>query len=100
MHLGQAALVRGYTPGVVTAPLVVLPYSVWAWRRLRAAGVPAAGWSSAVSGLAMLPLALAGVHGAARLVTRAAGKRRAGRERAGRELVGRERERRVSGRWF
>lgn len=40
-HLAPAAAVSGYAPGVVTAPVVVAPFSVWAWRRLRAAGVPA-----------------------------------------------------------
>ncbi len=37
-HLAQAAAVGGYAPGVVTAPVIVAPFSVWAWRRLRAAG--------------------------------------------------------------
>jgi Protein of unknown function with HXXEE motif len=40
-HLASAAAVRGYTPGVLTTPLVVLPYSVWAWRTLRASGLTA-----------------------------------------------------------
>lgn len=39
-HLGAAAVVRGYVPGVVTTPLVILPYSVWAWKTLRATGLP------------------------------------------------------------
>jgi hypothetical protein len=38
-HLMQAAALRGYTPGVVTVPLVIAPYSVWAWRTLRRAGL-------------------------------------------------------------
>ena len=29
-------------PGLITSPLVVIPFSVWAWRRLRADGVPIA----------------------------------------------------------
>ncbi|MFG1695910.1 HXXEE domain-containing protein [Nonomuraea sp. NPDC049309] len=66
VHLAQAALVRGYVPGVVTAPLVVLPYAVWAWRRLRAAGVPV---TSHAGGLAALPLVLAGVHALAHALT-------------------------------
>ncbi|MEV4472914.1 HXXEE domain-containing protein [Nonomuraea sp. NPDC049504] len=66
VHLAQAALFRGYTPGVVTAPLVVLPYAVWAWRRLRAAGVPT---TSKPSGLLALPLVLAGVHALAHALT-------------------------------
>ncbi|MBK3575848.1 HXXEE domain-containing protein [Streptomyces sp. MBT65] len=38
-HLSQAAVVRGYTPGVVTSPLVVVPFTLWARGRLRRAGV-------------------------------------------------------------
>jgi hypothetical protein len=30
-HVGQSLLVRRYTPGVVTAVCLVLPYSVWAY---------------------------------------------------------------------
>ncbi|MFI6497082.1 HXXEE domain-containing protein [Nonomuraea typhae] len=78
VHLAQAAIVRGYTPGVVTAPLVVLPFSVWAWRRLKAAGVPVRG---SAAGLAAFPAVAGGVHALARLATR-------------------PREARVSGRWF
>ncbi|GAA0953705.1 HXXEE domain-containing protein [Nonomuraea longicatena] len=75
VHLGQAAAVRGYTPGAVTAPLVVLPFSVWAWRRLKAEGVPVRGGSASWWGLAAFPLAAAGVHAAAHVLTR--GPRRA-----------------------
>ncbi|TDT30181.1 uncharacterized protein with HXXEE motif [Streptomyces sp. BK208] len=39
VHLAQAGLVRGYTPGSVTSPLVVVPFTLWARRRLRRAGV-------------------------------------------------------------
>jgi hypothetical protein len=35
-HLGSALSVRGYTPGVATAALVVLPWGRWALRLLRA----------------------------------------------------------------
>ena len=35
-HVGQALLLRMYTPGVVTAVLVVLPYTLVAFRTLRA----------------------------------------------------------------
>ncbi len=76
MHLAQAALFRGYTPGVATAPLVVLPYSVWAWRRLRASGVPV---RPGYGGVLALPLVLAGVHALAHtLVNR---RQKDGRER-------------------
>lgn len=39
VHLVQAIAFRGYTPGVVTVPVVIAPYSWWAWRRLGQAGV-------------------------------------------------------------
>ncbi|MFB4274734.1 HXXEE domain-containing protein [Nonomuraea sp. MTCD27] len=67
VHLAQAALVRGYTPGVVTAPVVVIPYAVWAWRRLRRAGVPV---HTGRSGPVALPLVLAGVHALAHALVR------------------------------
>ncbi|WP_433510148.1 HXXEE domain-containing protein [Nonomuraea sp. CA-143628] len=69
-HLAQSALARGYTPGVVTAPVVVIPFTVWAWRRLKASGVPTAGAGSALAGLAALPLVLGGVHALAHALTR------------------------------
>ncbi|MET9249044.1 HXXEE domain-containing protein [Nonomuraea sp. NPDC003709] len=70
MHLAQAAVTRGYTPGAVTAPVVVIPFSVWAWRRLRAEGVPVRTGASGWAGLAALPVVLAGVHAAAHGLTR------------------------------
>ncbi|MET9062928.1 HXXEE domain-containing protein [Streptomyces antibioticus] len=39
VHLAQAAVIRGYTPGSVTSPLVVIPFALWARGRLRRAGV-------------------------------------------------------------
>ncbi|MEV6166625.1 HXXEE domain-containing protein [Streptomyces sp. NPDC051954] len=39
VHLAQAAAVRGYTPGSVTSPLLVVPFTLWARGRLRRAGV-------------------------------------------------------------
>lgn len=38
-HLAQAAAVRGYTPGVLTSPTLVIPFTLWARSRLREAGV-------------------------------------------------------------
>ncbi|MEU4512669.1 HXXEE domain-containing protein [Nonomuraea wenchangensis] len=71
MHLAQSALARGYTPGVATAPVVVIPYAVWAWRRLKAAGVTTDGAGRvSAAGLAALPLTLGAVHGLAHLLTR------------------------------
>jgi hypothetical protein len=37
-HAASAAAARGYTPGAVTAPLVVAPFAAWAVRQLKAAG--------------------------------------------------------------
>ncbi len=61
-HLGSAAATKGYTPGVITAPLIVAPFSWWAWRELKATNVPAAGASFAHIALvlASIPLAHAG----------------------------------------
>ncbi|QUH00453.1 HXXEE domain-containing protein [Saccharopolyspora erythraea] len=81
-HLALTALHRGYTPGVATAPTIVLPYSLWAWRRLGRAGVRRDDTRTWVSGAVMLPLTLGGVHGAAHLLTRWAAKRRAVRTSA------------------
>jgi Protein of unknown function with HXXEE motif len=39
-HLAGSAAVGGYTPGVVTVPLVIAPWSLWARWALRRAGVP------------------------------------------------------------
>ncbi|MGX1540922.1 HXXEE domain-containing protein [Streptomyces adustus] len=39
VHLAQAAVVRGYTPGSATSPVVVIPFTLWARGRLRRAGV-------------------------------------------------------------
>jgi len=38
-HLASSAGLRSYTPGVVTVPLVIAPYSLWAWRTLLASGL-------------------------------------------------------------
>ncbi len=55
-HLGQTLLARRYTPGVVTAVVIALPYSVWALGRLLADG--AVTWATVWSSL---PIGLAGV---------------------------------------
>jgi hypothetical protein len=67
-HLAQSAVVRGYTPGVVTAPLVAAPFSVWARRQLRQAGVPVTG--GGVAAFAALPVVLGGVHTLAAVLVR------------------------------
>ncbi|TMR08629.1 HXXEE domain-containing protein [Nonomuraea turkmeniaca] len=68
-HLAQAAATRGYTPGAVTAPVVVIPFSVWAWRRLRSAGVPVHSGRSGLAATAAFPLVLGGVHALAHALT-------------------------------
>ena len=71
VHLGQSALARGYTPGVVTAVLVVAPFSVWAWGRL---GGPVGGGTVLVAVL-LIPLVVGTAQGVARLVSRLAARR-------------------------
>jgi hypothetical protein len=67
-HVAQAVATRGYTPGLVTAPLVVAPFSIWAWRRLGTAGVPRSGGTSAAVAAVLLPVAAVAVHAAARIL--------------------------------
>lgn len=71
VHLAQAAAVRGYTPGSVTSPLVVIPFTLWARGRLRRAGVlrPTRP-RDAVQGLAFAAAATVGAHAIARRVVR------------------------------
>ncbi|HKP16472.1 MAG TPA: HXXEE domain-containing protein [Gemmatimonadaceae bacterium] len=60
-HLAQAALFRGYTPGIVTALFVVLPYGYLLGERLHASGlVRRRTWFAAVAlGIvAQVPIAL------------------------------------------
>ncbi|MGW0392689.1 HXXEE domain-containing protein [Streptomyces sp. NPDC003042] len=69
VHLAQAAATRGYTPGVVTSPLVVVPFTLWARGRLRRAGVlrPARARDLA-RGLGLAAAATAGAHAVARRI--------------------------------
>lgn len=76
VHAAQSVLARGYTPGVITALIVVAPYSWWAWQRLDRAGVASSG------GAASWALAIAAFPGAvigARLLAMAVGRRVAAR---------------------
>ncbi|OEJ94186.1 HXXEE domain-containing protein [Streptomyces thermolilacinus] len=70
VHMAQAAAVRGYTPGSVTAPLVVVPFTLWARGRLRRAGAlrPARA-RDAVAGLALATGATILSHTVARKIT-------------------------------
>ncbi|GGO73298.1 hypothetical protein GCM10012289_43360 [Nonomuraea cavernae] len=49
---------------------MVIPFTVWAWRRLRAAGVPVSGGPAAGAATAAFPLVLGGVHALAHILTR------------------------------
>jgi hypothetical protein len=70
-HVLQSVVLREYTPGVLTVPLVIAPYSVWAWRTLRRAGFRRGRTDVArdarLGGAAAIGLALVG-HAAGRLV--------------------------------
>jgi hypothetical protein len=70
LHLGQSALVRGYTPGVLTAPVIVLPFSLWAWSILPSHAVEGA---QAVLAIVLIPLVVGGSHGLAHAILRVAG---------------------------
>jgi hypothetical protein len=72
-HLALSAGFWGYTPGVVTASTIVIPYSVWAWRELGRAGVrPSAKRSMVDASIAamLLPVVLVGTHTIAAILTR------------------------------
>jgi hypothetical protein len=62
-HVGWSVALRGYTPGVVTAVLVVLPFSIWAWREVAHAGIVSdVGWWLLPITLALLQPVLFAVH--------------------------------------
>ncbi|WP_407078385.1 HXXEE domain-containing protein [Streptomyces sp. NPDC005435] len=68
----QSALTWGYTPGAVTSPLVVIPFTLWARGRLRRAGVLRPGGPGDVlRGLGFAAAVTAGTHLVARRVLRA-----------------------------
>ncbi len=67
-HLAGAALTGGYTPGLGTTPTVVVPFSWWAQRQLRRAGVERAQLPAAA--LLLVPLSIGGAQGGATLLLR------------------------------
>ncbi|MEU9864784.1 HXXEE domain-containing protein [Streptomyces sp. NPDC047971] len=70
VHLAQAAAVRGYTPGSVTSPLIVVPFTLWARGRLRRAGVlRPTRTGDMVKGLAVAAGVTVAAHALARKVT-------------------------------
>jgi len=42
-HIGMSLLTRGYTSGVATSPIIVIPFWLWPTRALNQAGVPNGG---------------------------------------------------------
>lgn len=75
-HVGSALITGGYTPGLVTTPTVVVPYSMWAARELRRAGVEKAELPAVV--YAVVPLAIGAAHLGAAVVLAAVRGRDAG----------------------
>ncbi|WP_233645569.1 HXXEE domain-containing protein [Streptomyces sp. BSE6.1] len=70
VHLAQAGLARGYTPGSATSPLVVVPFTLWARHRLRRAGVLRATRPRDLAvGLGLAGAATVGAHAVARRLT-------------------------------
>jgi uncharacterized protein with HXXEE motif len=70
-HIAGSLLARDYTPGVLTSPLIVVPYALWARRRLQRIGVwqPMPGRDVALSLLAVPPLVV-GAQALARILTK------------------------------
>lgn len=70
VHLGQAAVLRRYTPGSVISALVVVPYTIWARKRLRRRGVlhPTRP-RDAAQGIAFAVAGVVAAHAIARQVT-------------------------------
>ncbi|WP_369203768.1 HXXEE domain-containing protein [Streptomyces sp. PU-14G] len=71
VHLAQAAATRSLTPGALTSPLVVIPFTAWARGRLREQGIlrPTRPRDAAAGALGAVA-ALAVSHGVARLLVR------------------------------
>lgn len=68
-HLLNSAAWRGYTPGVATAPTIVIPFSAWAIRELARHGVLRLDGRTVAAALVGLPVTILGIHGlTARLV--------------------------------
>ncbi len=68
VHIAASVVAGGYTSGVATCPVAVLPYWIWATRQLRAAGVRDRRNRSAA--LALTAAALGFSHLVAHVVTR------------------------------
>jgi hypothetical protein len=60
-HLAMAGSARHYVTGVATAPTLVIPYWMWARRRLTQAGIPAADGPATAVALTVGPV-LVSIH--------------------------------------
>jgi hypothetical protein len=58
-HLAASAATRGYTPGVVTSPVVVIPFGAWAWHRLSRSGIRRPAAATMLDAVVMVPASLA-----------------------------------------
>jgi hypothetical protein len=77
VHVAQAILARAYTPGVITAVLVVAPFSWWAWQQLEWAGAAGSGSiGPAIIGVLLIAPAIVGVNMAAGALARPTRRRR------------------------
>lgn len=75
-HVATAVATRGYTPGVVTAVVLVAPYSAWAWRQLQDAAVTGSfDAGSVVVAVALVPVVIGGARAAGRWASNRAAPR-------------------------
>jgi|CZKW01.1.fsa_nt_gi hypothetical protein len=71
-HVAQSIVTRAYAPGVITASLIVAPYSWWAWPRVKHAGIAnLGGGTSWVLAIVLFPPVVIGAHLIARGIDRA-----------------------------
>ena len=66
-HIASCLVAGRYTTGVVTSPLVVIPYWLWARRVLKRHGIRPEDPKAVVTALAVFP-ALAGIHALVRKI--------------------------------
>jgi len=66
-HIASCLVAGRYTTGVVTSPLVVIPYWLWARRVLKQHGIRPEDPKAVVTALAVFP-ALAGIHALVRKI--------------------------------
>ncbi|WP_227997836.1 HXXEE domain-containing protein [Nocardia australiensis] len=75
-HIALSVAARGYTPGVITTPLVVFPFAGWAWKQLGKRGIRHSTGQTVRDAVPLMIGALAVAHTGAALLRRAASGRR------------------------